>query len=165
MNNTSDFDLRKVVAEFLDTTDLTDFREMAAEVAGVVPSRQLRAALAEALVGYIANVNQNRRNANPVLNGNGQQKQNRSVKVAGIAAMHRRMLRDLVHVGNSANKRLGDCTYEDLMFAAGERREIARLTAAKADRYEWLAKQLHAHSVDRVADLPPEVLADMEAVA
>lgn len=165
MSKAPDFDLRKVVADFLDATDLTDFRQMAAEVAGAVPSRQLRAALTEALAGYIANVNQNRRNANPVLNGDGRPRQNRSVKVAGIAAMHQRMLRDLVHVGNSANKRLGDCTYEDLMFAAGERREIARLTAAKADRYEWLAKQLHAHNADRVADLPPEVLADMEAAA
>lgn len=158
------FNLRATVEDFLDVSDITDFRVISAELAKAIPARHLRAALAEALVRYVATVNQQRRSANPLLDG-GAARPTRSAKVAGIAAWHQRMLRDLVHVGHSVNKRLGDCTYEDLMFAAEERREIARQTVAKADRYEWLAKQLHANNVDRVAELPPDVFAEMEAAA
>jgi hypothetical protein len=163
------FDLRKTVNDFLDATDLTDFREMAAALTKSLPARELRPALTEALAGYIANANHHRRSHNVILCADAAprtaQPVTRSPKVAAIAAWHQRALRDLVHVGKGDNKPLGDCTYDDLMFAATERREIARLTTVKADRYEWLAKQLHAHNVDRVADLPSDVLTDMEAVA
>lgn len=156
------YDLRQVVREFLDETDLTDFREMAEQLATEMPAKQLRAALADALPSLISTINQQRRMSNPILTGSNP---TRSAKVAGIAAMHAAALHALVHVGGGANKHLGDCGYDDLMFAAEERREHARRNAAKADQYEALAIRLRASGVDRVADLPAAELADLEVAA
>lgn len=158
------YELRKVVRDFLDETDLTDFKEMAAELAARVPAKSLRDALAESLPHLLATVNQQRRMNNPVLAGETPAPV-RSAKVAGIAAMHAAALRDLIHVGAGVNKQLGDCTYEDLMFAAEERREHARRNAAKAAQFETLADRLRANGVDRVADLPAADLADLRAAA
>lgn len=156
------YDLRKVVRGFLDETDLTDFREMAEQLATEVPAKQLRAALVEALPSLIATINQQRRMSNPILAGSTPA---RSAKVAGIAAMHAAALRALVHVGGGANKHLGDCTYEDLLFAAGERREHARRNAAKADQFEALANRLRASGFTCVADLPAADFAGLAAAA
>lgn len=157
------YDLRKVVREFLDETDLTDFREMGAELARRIPSKDLRSALATALPDLLSTVNQQRRMSNPIISGTSGPV--RSPKVAGIAAMHAAALRALVHVGGGANKHLGDCTYEDLMFAAAERREQARRNAAKADQYEALANRLRASGFTRVADLPAADVAELGAAA
>lgn len=158
------YDLRKTVRDFLDETDLTDFKEMAAELSARVPAKQLRDALAQALPHLLATVNQQRRMNNPVLAGTAAAPV-RSAKVAGIAAMHAAALRVLVHVGDGHNKQLGDCTYEDLMFAAEERREHARKNLAKADQFEALAERMHAAGVARVADLPSGDLADLGVAA
>lgn len=159
MNGT---DLRKLVKDFLDETDLTDFREMGAELARRIPSKDLRSVLAEALPDLLSTVNQQRRMSNPIIAGSTPA---RSAKVAGIAAMHAAALRALVHVGGGTNKHLGDCTYEDLMFAARERREHARRNAAKADKYEELASKLQSLRLTTVAELAPTDLSGLEAAA
>lgn len=159
------YELRKVTREYLDGTDLTDFKEMAAELAARIPAKRLRDALAESLPLLLQTLNQQRRMDNPVLAGNASATPGRSAKVAGIAAMHAAALRVLVHVGQGANKQLGDCTYEDLMFAAEERREHARRNAAKADQFEALAGRLRVNGVGRVADLPAADLAELEVAA
>lgn len=159
------YELRKVAREYLAGTDLTDFKEMAAELAARIPSKHLRDALAESLPHLLATINQQRRMNNPILADASAPPPVRSAKVAGIAAMHDAALRDLVHVGQGQNKQLGDCTYEDLMFAAEERREKARQNAAKAAEYEALAERVQSAGVARVADLPPADLANLGAAA
>lgn len=160
----TEFDLRAAVNDVLDTTSLTDPVAIAAKVAENVPTRQLRVALAEALVSFVANVNQRRRMNNPLLGGAPQVRSGRSTKVAGIATWWAAALRDRVHV-DGGHKFLGDCTFDDLMFAASERRQQARLNEAKADQYEALAKLLREHGVDRVADLPPSAVTDWGTAA
>jgi hypothetical protein len=147
----TDFDLRTAVIEVLDTTSLTEPAAIAGKVAENVPSRQLRAVLTEALVTYVAVVNQQRRMNNGILGG--ARRPARSAKVAAIGDWHAKALRDRVHV-DGHHKLLGDCTYEDLMFAAGERRKLAHQNATKADQYQALAEKLREHDVKRVANLP-----------
>lgn len=160
----TEFDLRAAVIEVLDTTSLTEPSDIAAQVAKDVPAKQLRAALTEALVSFVANVNQRRRMNNPLLGHAPQVRSGRSTKVAGIANWWAAALRDRVHV-DGGWKLLRDCTFDDLMFAAAERREHARRNEAKADQYETLAKLLREHSVDRVADLPPSAINDWGTAA
>lgn len=158
----AEFDLRAAVVEVLDGTGLADLGEVAAKVAENVPSRHLRSALAEALRSYVAVVNQQRRARNPIIGGGAVS--SRSSKVSGIRDAVALALRDRVHV-EGGMKLLGECTYDDLMFAAAERRENARRNLAKADQYEALAEKVRAHKAARVADLPPSVLHGLEAVA
>jgi len=158
------FDIRALIRDYLDETEMTDFREMAAELSGRLSAKQVRAALVEALPSLIQTINQQRRMNNSVLAGAAGVPV-RSAKVAGIAAMHAAALRVLIHVGEGRNKQLGDCTYEDLLFAAEERREQARRNAAKAEQFEALAAKLRAAGVQHVADLPAAELAELGAAA
>lgn len=152
------YDLRAAVLEVLDTSDLADLGDIAAKVAENIPARELRAALAESLRIYVQQINTQRRMSNPILHSDRVQSA-RSAKVAGIRDRHAAWLRDLIHV-DGGHKPLGECTYEDLMFAAEERRVKARQNATQADRFEEIAKLLQAHSVETVAELPTSVLSE-----
>jgi hypothetical protein len=163
----SNFDLRAAVAKVLDTSDLAEPDEIASKVAENVAARDLRSALALALVPYVRIQMDNSRRSNVILNGDSdvQRKQSaRSPKVAAIRDAWAAALRDRVHVSDGW-KLLGDCTYEDLLFAAEERREKARQNVARAERFEWLAERLQANGVARVADLPKNDLRELEAAA
>lgn len=151
------FDLRAAVRHVLDTTDLADPRDIATKVAENVPANQRIYALTTALDPYVREAIQRRRNSNPIIGS--ASPRTGSSKVAAIQA-YARALRDQVHVGAGAWKPLGDCTYDDLMFAAEERREHARQNAAAAERYQTLADLVRDEGAARVADLPVEVLRD-----
>lgn len=91
----------------------------------------------------------------------------RSAKVAAIREAGPRWLRDRLNTGADPRewKRIGDCTFTDLMFAAGQRRDQAARTSAAAERLEALAELVRAHGVDRVRDLPESVLAEAGGAA
>lgn len=152
------FDLRAAVADV--SADLTDIDEIASKVAENVPSRELRATLTEALRPYVREFITRRRATNPVLApaSAAAVRPARSDKVARIRAMGRAWLRENIHVGDGERKQLADCTYQDLMFAAEERRENARRNLAKADRFEEIANMLNDRGVSTVAELPTEDL-------
>lgn len=82
----------------------------------------------------------------------------RSAKVAGIRDWWTRELRNPIHVGGKQWVRLGDCTFDDLMFAAAERRDLAERNAARAESFGKLAEAVKAAGVGRVRDLPTDVL-------
>jgi hypothetical protein len=84
----------------------------------------------------------------------------RSAKVAAYQDMGLRWLDTRLNTGSDPRewKRIGDCTFADLMFAAHDRREQARKTLAKAQQYQNLAELLQFHNVQRVRDLPADVL-------
>ena|ERR1051326_1552073 len=153
------YDLRTAVFDVLDTSDLTDFQAIAAKVAENVPARQLRAALGECLVSYVRMTCSQRRMANPVLHT---ARSARSPKVAAIRDAHAKWLRELISV-EGGQKFLGECTYEDLMFAAEKRRKHAAVTVAQAQRFEEIAALLHEHQVETVAELPPSALMEVAA--
>ena len=161
MTDRHHFDLRVAVAEVLDGSGLTSLDEIAAKVAANVPSKDLRAALALALRPYVRELVGRRRMANPVLHPGVTraeiERSARSPKVAAIRAQHAAWLRDLVHV-EGGYKPLGECDYDDLMFAATERRELAVRNVRQAERLEQIAELLHEHDVETVADLPAHVL-------
>lgn len=91
----------------------------------------------------------------------------RSAKVAAIRAAGPKWLEERYNVGADPRewKRLGDCGFTDLMFAAGQRREQAARTSAAAERLESLAELLRTHGVDRVRDLPASVLTQVGGAA
>jgi hypothetical protein len=84
----------------------------------------------------------------------------RSRKVASIRETWRRMLRDRIAVGPDVAdwKFLGDCTADDLAYAAAIREDHARRNAARAQQLRDLAERLAEHGVSTVADLPEPVL-------
>jgi hypothetical protein len=164
----TDFNLHQVVADVLDGSDLASPEEIAARVAENVGSKQLRAALAQSLPHYVSRVIQNRRASNVILNPNAVQgpvaNSGRSAKVMGIRNAWARALADRLHVADGY-KLLGECTYNDLMFAAEERRDHARRNSVKADQYAAVAKRLTELGLTKVSELPTGDAAVLEAAA
>jgi hypothetical protein len=94
-------------------------------------------------------------------------KPGRSAKVAAIRASGPKWLTDRLYTSADPRewKRVGDCSFTDLMFAAGQRRDQAARTSAAADRLEVLAELVRKYKVDRVRDLPASVLAEVGGAA
>lgn len=84
----------------------------------------------------------------------------RSSKVAAYQAMGLKWLENGLYTSNEPRswKAIGDCTFDDLMFAVRVRRDQAHKTLIRAEQYETLATLLRAHGVERVRDLPADVL-------
>jgi hypothetical protein len=152
----SDFSLAAAVRAALDETDLTDPFEIGRKIAESVPSKALRPALAEA-VSYMVRTQFGRdrmARLGPVL-------PSRSSKVAALQAdaeRWRAALHTRVSLGPNQFAMLGDLSYENLQYAAEDRRAKAAQNAAAAARFEWLAEQVQTHGVDRVRDLPDSLL-------
>lgn len=91
----------------------------------------------------------------------------RSAKVAAIRASGPKWLADRLYTSADPRewKRVGDCSFTDLMFAATQRRDQAARTSAAAERLESLAELVRAHGVERVRDLPASVLAEVGGAA
>lgn len=156
--------LRHLVHSVLEQTDLASPEEVAAAVARGVPAKRVRAVLVEALTAYVRTTMQQRRAHNPILADEQRTQSARSSKVAAIRDSWASALRDRVHVSDGW-KLLGECTFEDLMFAAAERREHAARNLAKADQFEALASRLESAGVETVADLPESALDVLESAA
>lgn len=82
----------------------------------------------------------------------------RSAKVAAIRAEHARFLRLRVNVARGEDKWMSDCTYDDLCYAAENRRQKAAETVAVAEKYEELAALVKRHKVATVGALPATAL-------
>lgn len=81
----------------------------------------------------------------------------RSAKSDSIRAWHKNFLALQLHVATEW-KRMGDCTKEDLMFGAAERRKQAEKTLYRAAELESLAVALDMHGKRTVRDLPESVV-------
>lgn len=90
-----------------------------------------------------------------------------SARVAAIRAAGPTWLEERYNVGADPRewKRLGDCGFTDLTFAAGQRRDQAARTSAAAERLEVFADLVRTHGVSRVRDLPASVLAEVGGAA
>jgi len=60
-----------------------------------------------------------------------------------------------VNVARNQDKWMGDCTYDDLQYAAANRRRVAEETFAAAAEYEALANLVKERNVTTVRELPP----------
>jgi hypothetical protein len=198
----SDFSLRRLVREVLDTSTMSDPHALADEVLRRIGNDDLRAALGQVLASMVREEIRSSRNgglpvslsspstprtshltlhkhpvprqtmeeqpgafASPRLTQSA--KRARSAKVAAIRDAAPKWLRDRLNTGGDPRewKRVGDCTFSDLMFAAAQRREQAARTSAAAERLEALAELLRAHKVELVRDLPQSVLVEMGGAA
>lgn len=169
----SDFNIRQLIREVLRSSTMADPGSVADEVMRRIPKQMVRAALVQVLRDVVRQVMGEERQANrggssataepPALrlaDGNDESKPvpNRSWKRVGISDGWQKRLMDRVHVGQSARdwKLLKFCTYEDLLFAANERRGIADSNAAVARQYDAWARLLNEHDVTTFGDLPAE---------
>lgn len=152
----TDFKLRHLVRDVLRTSTLADPGDIAEEVLRRIPTRQVRVALAQALRLYVRQVNSEERISHRGEPATEAQAPNRSAKVSGIRDGWQKRLRDRVHVGKGEWKFLAACTYDDLLAAAAERRELAERNQAWARQYDTWARLLTEHDVKTFGDLPTE---------
>lgn len=150
----SDFVLRDLVREVLHENNLTDPGDIAEEVLRRIPRGNLRVALGQALRLYVRQINSEGRNRSPDIPAVAAP--NQSWKVAGVRDGWQRRLRVLEHVGGSTYKPLANCTYEDLLFCATERRALAERNSARARQYDAWARLLTEHDVKTFGELPAE---------
>lgn len=172
-----DFNLRRLVREVLGSTTMTDPTAIAVEVDRRIGDEDCRAALRQALRSLVRlEITRVRKdgdvpppepevvsNVTPIVSGGvpvptQAARPKGSAKVAAIREMGAAKLRELMHVGEGEWRRLGDCSFADLMFAAAERHELASRNTARAVWFEELAEAVRAAGVERVRDLPTEVL-------
>lgn len=166
----SEFNLRQHVRAVLASSTMADPRDLAAEAFARIPAEDYGAALRQCLADVVREeirLSRNQRHdtvmaERPGPRGNVTRTRPpvRSAKVAGIRAMWQARLRERIHTGPASTdwRLLGDCTFAELMFAAEERRTIALRNEAKAAEYEELAEAVRAAGVERVRDLPADVL-------
>lgn len=144
---------------------------IADKVFPAIPASEVPALAQRLLSAYVRDYLQSRRAANPVLGGIRPAPHDPAVSHRPSAKLAKRRsewaswMRDQVHVGHGKWRQLGQCTRDDLLFAANERDTMAASNAAKADTFRDLAAKLEAHKVTTVAALPPTVLDQVRAAA
>lgn len=156
-----EFNLRDLVRSIVDATEpIEQPAAIAARVLDAIPGAHLRDALAATLPGYVAAVVGDMRR-HPLRQPTPQNQSPRVVRA--IQSNWDRIRASIIHVGENAYKRFGECTFDDLMYAAAERREQAAQHEAWAERWTSYAHLLRASGADTVDALPDEAKAKIEA--
>ena len=150
----TDFTLRHVVRDVLAETTEADPGKLAGLVLARIPKKDYHAALSQALRLFVRQIISETRTGH---NAPAPTPIQGSRKVAAIREGWQRRLNDRIHVGDSAWKVLRDCTYDDLLHAAQERRSLAERNAAWARQYDAWARLLTEHDVETFGDLAAEV--------
>lgn len=154
----SEFSLRKLAREVWEDLGSADYHVVAKELARRVPPNRREAALDEALLEYarhfVVGLRPTARKTKP---GAGQRNSGRSAKVAGI----RRMWPQLraTYLTRDGQKALAECSRVDVVFIAEHLDKKARECTRKGAWMRGLAGEMATHEVERVRDLPDEVLA------
>lgn len=161
------FDLRALVRDVCDTSTSADPVVVMTEVRRRIAQADQGAALEQALLTFVRHMISQRR----VLTLGGHQGfetqrfdapgGHPSWKVTGIRnAWRATLLRQRLSVGEAptAWKFFGDCTGNDLTYAADVRDQLAVSNALQAQRLRDLAKLLAEHGVTTVKELPDDVL-------
>jgi hypothetical protein len=154
-----DFSLRALVRSVLDTTRTPDLGEISATVMDQIAPEDYGKALAQTMRQFVRQIVSEQRMSLQISTPSlptAPRSRRESPHVAEIRAW-RSQLRQIVHVG-SGSKFLGDCTRDDLIFAAEERRELAARNNAKARQLEIFVALLNEHGAKTVGELPDTVL-------
>lgn len=160
MNDSTEFSLRAMARQVWDEMGSPDYHALAKEIARRVPAAKREAALNEALVEYARHfVVGLRPTARRVRPGAGQRNSARSAKVTAI----RRTWPQLraTYLTKDGQKALGDCTRADVVFIAEHLERKARENQRKAGWMRDVATALGQAKVQRVRDLPDDVLAGL----
>jgi len=157
MSEAKEFSLRVLAREVWEDLGGADYHVLAKEIARRIRSADRESALNEALLEYSRHFAVGLRpTARRFRPGAGQQNSGRSAKVAGI----RRAWPQLraTYFTKDGQKPLGDCTRADVIFIAEHLEKKARENQAKAGWMRDLSAALGAAKVERVRDLPDDVL-------
>ena len=162
MSDDREFSLRKLCREVWEELGGCDYHVLAKEVQRHIRAADRDAALGEALTEYSRVFALGQR---PALSkqkaGAGQKNSARSWKVQGARQMWPELKARIFT--KDGQKALGKCTAADLIFHAELLEKQSRQLIRKASRERELAAALKAHKVDRVENLPDEVLAEFFA--
>lgn len=170
-------DLRALVRATLAQSAHANPNDLATEVFDKIPSTDYGFLLRYLLKEFVRRVIHENRSGNqifptdhprpdahPVVVGGEQAKprvrSSRSAKVRAIREAWQARLRDRYSIGRSW-KFLGDCTFDDLMAAASERRDLAKSNSAIAEELERYAQAVQQHKAAHLRDLPADVLRDL----
>lgn len=152
----SQFSLNALIREVVAEDSSGDMRTMAKEVRRRIRPEEVEAALDQCLPVYVYDVARS--------NGgdHGKPKGDRpvSAKVAARRAWWRARLEEKVAIAPGKFKSYGDCGFEDLEYAATLRFRAAEANQAAGRSMKVLSGLVREHKVERVRDLPEEVLGD-----
>lgn len=163
------FNLRAAVIEVMETSSLTENREIAEKVIENLARADIRPALAEALPAYIGRIQSELRSALNIQRVDAQYDRDGnprpiqqvfipSSKQAAIRDHWRAVARQHIIATPDGRKSILDCTRDDLLYAASQREQLAKANAIKAKGYKAAAATLAEHGVEVVSDLPDDVL-------
>lgn len=152
----SDLDLRGLVRAVLDSGQ-TDPGVIADAVLASLPEEALREALSMTLRAFVRQMMGAQRNSGAVARATAPSP---SWKGQGIRDNWQRRLSDVYHV-STGYKALAACTYDDLIFAATERQELAERNASAARRCRAYATAILDAGVETFGDLPVETKAHL----
>lgn len=142
--------LRQRVREMLESTGEADPGVIAQKILADLNDDEIRAALEETLRAYVRMIMRDMRMVETP-------SANASSKQAGIRELAADRLR--FHIGNAEWRMLEEMTYENLIFAAKERRDIAQKNISQAARLENWAKAIKQAKVSTFGELPLDVQA------
>jgi hypothetical protein len=154
----NDFNLHKIALAVIRDHSSADPGDLAEALLAAVPAERYKDALRCTLRGYVRGVLHEVRSGephHPTTDPTNEQTtprkrpSGRSWKVDAIRSGWRAYR---LHV-EQGWKFLPNCTYDDLMTAAAERRDIAKANEHEAERYERLAALVQRHG-ETVADAP-----------
>lgn len=153
LESSTDFSLRSMVREALDSSDEADPHVIAEFIVAGLSVGQVRLALEKALPGFIREVVRSQRNHG----GHPSPTSARWDNVAELQASGElTLLRVRVFCG--VWKFLGDCTRDDVKDLAERRETDAADLAAMAERFKALRSAMQRKRAATVADLPGDVL-------
>lgn len=177
-NTTTEFSLRTLIRDVADSTPFTDLSFITAEVLCRVPDEHLREALSQALPRLVREVATENRPRGPIARpsdsppppapsappaakavpvGGPSPQYSGNRKGAEIRDAWQKVL-EAPYGTASGQKRLGDCTYDDLQFMATGLDKQAADYAARARGFRELAALLTDHEAPILRELPAEVL-------
>ena len=159
---TKKFDLRKLIIEVAEQSDTANPNALAAEVLSTVPREQRMEALSQALPFAVREIVVRQRTpTNELGSGYRGRMPQPSRKVTNIRNNWQKILHERHKVGpNGTWKLLGDCTADELDWAAELRDRMALQNALKAEQFRKFAKLLRENQVATLRELPETVLGD-----
>lgn len=149
--------LRSIVHEAIASAESVEYADIANSVLARLDPADYREALAAALPTFCRSVVVSQRTDGPVRPPKAAQKLPGSWKVQAIREGWQRRLSE-VYATDEGNKRLGDFTHDDLIYQASICERQAKSKLSKAKGWKGLAALMDDHGVERVRDLPAEVL-------
>ena len=150
--------LRTLIRDVLDTTSLTDPREVAAKVIAALDPADYVHALEEALPEYVRTEMNRAGLLSPKVDVSDvpmPQLPARSPRGDRLREYARRRLEVPIFVGDGQRKRLGDCTRDELLRHVAMLYDQVEKTSSKARWYERVAAAIPDGGV--VRDIRPEV--------